>query len=526
MAPDEALAFFQALPEDQQAAVLGFMSEVERTEFMVLLENIDYVHNRTLLHRVYPDHGALARSRYEKQMELYELGAAYQFRCLMGGNGTGKTWAGGIEIAYHATGRYPPWWKGYRFKRGITIWVAGDTIHTVRDILQYVLMGEQEHFGTGFIPAADIVKWSTRPNSGGALDWVVVKHKSGGRSRIHFKSYDQGRKAFQGRSIPLIWLDEECPMPIFQECVQRFRATAGDGRLLLTFTPLSGITDVVRLFMPWLGAIDVEDEDAAPRSPGDLDPDALAEAASRVLVTCGWEDIPHMTEQEKRRRLLNTLPFEREARMRGIPTSGRGRIFIVEEDAFVVPPFRIPPHWPRLYGADFGYGATGDRNTGTAAAWIAWDPDTDTAYVYDEYFRHQAPPSTHAAAIKARGDWIRGVGDYAGKDLEGNQTLDIYTQQGLKIVRANKSVYAGLQLMTQLLNEGRLRVFSTCAKWLEEYRLYSFNEKNQVIKERDHLMDATRYALMAPRNRATTPPIPTGRAAVVPAETFGLYSRR
>ena len=501
-----ALERFRALSQADQLRVLAALSEEERLELVASLDALQRVVDQNYIDQMYPETGPYCRSAYLKQMELYELGSTHQFRALLGGNGTGKTQCAAIELVYHLLGKYPAWWVGWRFKRPIKALCAGDTIPTVRDIIQSKLLGDEDQVGTGLIPASAIVKIVLRANGNGAIDWMKVRHKSGGCSKVFFKSYDQGRKTFQGTNMDFIWLDEECPMDIYQECVHRFRGASADGRLLLTFTPLSGVTDVVKLFVPQFAG-----EDGA----------ADAHLANRTFVLCSWDDIPHMSDQEKERKLTNTLPYEREARIRGIPTAGRGRVFTVEEDAFVVQPFPIPAHWPRIYGADFGFGNE-SAGAGTGAVWGAWDQSSDTVYIYDEYFRAEAPPSVHATAILARGDWIPGVGDYAGKNLEGEMTLDIYRDLGLDIVNADKSVYGGLKIMTQMFNEGRLRVFSTCQKWLQEYRLYSFNEKNEVIKKRDHLLDASRYLVMADRTRAKTKPIPKSSKAVK-AETFGLY---
>jgi len=52
---------------------------------------------------------------YAKQAEFHAAGLKHRERLLMAGNQLGKTIAGGFEIAMHATGRYPDWWKGRRF---------------------------------------------------------------------------------------------------------------------------------------------------------------------------------------------------------------------------------------------------------------------------------------------------------------------------------------------------------------------------------------------------------------------------
>jgi hypothetical protein len=67
----------------------------------------------------------------------------------------------------------------------------------------------------------------------------------------------------------------------------------------------------------------------------------------------------------------------------------------------------------------------------------------------------------------------------------------------LRLQPANNAVEAGIYEVWTRLSTGRLKVFSTLANWLAEYRIYRRNEKGAVIKEGDHLMDATRYLCMS-----------------------------
>jgi hypothetical protein len=53
----------------------------------------------------------------------------------MAANQIGKTLAGGMETAMHATGRYPDWWKGKRFEAPTVGWACGVSGEVVRDIL-------------------------------------------------------------------------------------------------------------------------------------------------------------------------------------------------------------------------------------------------------------------------------------------------------------------------------------------------------------------------------------------------------
>lgn len=170
----------------------------------------------------------------------------------MAANRVGKTFGiGGYETTLHLTGLYPNWWDGRRFNHPVDWWVAGDTLTTTRDIVQNALLGQAGQFGTGLIPrdslASDPVM---RAGVTGGVDFVRVKHASGGASLLGFKAYDQGRKTFQGTAKHGVWLDEEPDESIYDECLVRLATTGGV--LLCTFTPLLGLSKVALKFMPHL----------------------------------------------------------------------------------------------------------------------------------------------------------------------------------------------------------------------------------------------------------------------------------
>ena len=161
-----------------------------------------------------------------------------------------NTWgAGGYETALHLTGEYPDWWIGHRFDHPVDFWAAGDTSETTRDIVQHALMGPLGSLGTGLIPERHIIGEPTkRAGVAGAIDTGRIRHKSGGVSMIGFKSFDQGRKKFQGTAKHGIWLDEEPPADVYDECLVRLMTLYG--LLMLTFTPLSGLSEVALRFLP------------------------------------------------------------------------------------------------------------------------------------------------------------------------------------------------------------------------------------------------------------------------------------
>jgi phage terminase large subunit-like protein len=213
---------------------------------------------RTKIARYYPDSGPYRRELYPKHLRFFALGKEYRERMLMAANRVGKSTVGCYETTVHATGRYPDWWEGKRFEHPISCIVAGDTNLTTRDILQTKLFGklsrapgdsiaEAVGLGTGMMPYECIFRATRRPGLPDALESVLIHHVSGGYSMIKLRSFEQGIEAFQGTEEDLIWLDENFPQNIYSECITRLMTT--EGHLLLTFTPIQGVTAVIREFM-------------------------------------------------------------------------------------------------------------------------------------------------------------------------------------------------------------------------------------------------------------------------------------
>ena len=200
------------------------------------------------LFQLFPDTGPLRRELYRKHLEFFRLGAASRERLFLAANRVGKTeGAGGYETVLHLTGLYPDWWEGRRFDRPVRALIAGETAKTVRDIVQRKLFGPPGGRGTGLLPAATIVATNAKAGAAGAVDTARIRHAGGGESLLIFRSFDQGREAFQGDEQDVVWLDEEPPLDVYTECLVRTMTTGGF--VMLTFTPLNGWTDVVRLFL-------------------------------------------------------------------------------------------------------------------------------------------------------------------------------------------------------------------------------------------------------------------------------------
>jgi hypothetical protein len=222
--------------------------------------------------------------------------------------------------------------------------------------------------------------------------------------------------------------------------------------------------------------------------PGIIDPTKNT-PKSRVLITAGWDSVPHLDSQAKAELLEETPEWLRDARSKGIPSLGAGAIYPIPEERIRVDPFPIPDHWPRAYALDVGW-------NWTAVLWCAWDRDNSIKYIYGEYLAGEALPTTHAAAIKARGPWIPGLIDPAANNRgqrDGERLMADYQEADLDLTKADNSVEAGLVKCWRDLSIGRTKIFSTLQNFYAEYRLYRRNEKGVIVKKKDHLMDCMRY---------------------------------
>jgi phage terminase large subunit-like protein len=155
--------------------------------------------------------------------------------------------------------------------------------------------------------------WSHARGIADLLDVIKVRHESGGTSIIALKSYLSGREKFQGETLDFVWFDEEPPIDIYTEGLTR--TNVGNGPVWMTFTPLLGVSEVVRRFLH-------------ERSP------------DRHVTSMTIDDAGHFSDDEKKRIIASYPAHEMEARVKGIPVLGSGRIFPIAEERIAISPER------------------------------------------------------------------------------------------------------------------------------------------------------------------------------------------
>lgn len=429
---------------------------------------------------------------HPKQRLFHRAGKTYAERGLVAANQVGKSLAGSAEWAIHACGRYPDWWDGAEFKRAPILWAGGITGESTRDNPQRLLVGPpavEAAWGTGMIPRDAIVSWDKAHGVANALDNIVVRHGGGGDVQgglcvISFKAYEKGREKWQGPTVDGVWYDEEPPMDVYSEGMTRTNNGQLGNFTMATLTPLKGMTEIlVRLMQE--------------------------KPAGSMVVSMTLKDALHYTAAQQKAISARYPPHERKARAEGIPMMGSGLIFPVDEADITVQPFQIPAYWKRIIGVDFG------ADHPTAFAWLAWDTDTDTVYVYDIYrVKGVNLLALHAAALLAKGGrWIPVAWPHDGNNetAAGPALAKQYKDHGVNMrptnakfseavihqkgLKAATSVEAGVTEMLTRMQMGRFKVFAHLNDFFEEMRMYH-RKDGLIIKLHDDVLSATRYGIM------------------------------
>ncbi len=134
----------------------------------------------------------------------------------------GSTW-GAMEVAFHVTKQYPPWYPEERkFTGAIKIRIATDKYAKIDNVIEPKLKD--------FIPHDHFVR--TRRSPQGYATKIIFKDGT----TIEFLTMEQDSMAFEGQDLDLFWGDE----PVEKI---RYIATARglidrSGQTILTFTPL------------------------------------------------------------------------------------------------------------------------------------------------------------------------------------------------------------------------------------------------------------------------------------------------
>lgn len=414
------------------------------------------------------------KKKHKKQMAFHRC--KKRNRWVFGGNRSGKTECGAVEAIWMLRGIHP-----YRKnKKDVFGWAVSLSQQVQRDVAQSKILK--------YLPAswiADIIMISGRKDSpaAGIIDQIKIKNVFGGISTLGFKSYDQGREKFQGCSLDFVWLDEEPPKDIYEECLMRVMDRRGD--IFGTMTPLKGRTFIYN-------------EICLNRRNN---PEVWCEFMS-------WEDNPYLSKAETKLIEKSLDGAGLDSRKYGKFSGGAGLVYPEFDASFhVIPPFTVPHEWYDNISIDPGL------NNPLSAHWYAVDYDGNI-YVVAEHFAAGKTVDEHVCAIKnisGRLGWKR---DCKGRlcaliDSAANQrtlasvksVAELFAEKGVLVnTHVNKDVFTGICRVKEYLKRDNglpdIFVFDTCTNMIAEFNGYFWADGDAPVKRDDHCMDELRYYVM------------------------------
>jgi len=395
----------------------------------------------------------------------------------LGGNRSGKTVGGATESIW---------------------WLMG--IHPFRDTPNPPIRGRCVSVdfldGVEKIVRPEIARWApTSALLGGNWDDAYDKELRtlyfANGSFLEFMSYDQQLSKFAGTSRHFIWFDEEPPKSIFNECRARLVDTGGSW--WMTMTPVDGMT--------W-----TYDEVYVRAS---TDPNYL-------VVQTEMTDNKYLGQGEIEMFVSTLDPDEREARLKGkyIPMGGLiYKMFSAEKH--IIPTVVGSAFWPGVK-KDWFHFICMDHGFNNPTAWLFCAADKDgRVIVYDELYDHKIVVEKWAQILKRRvmdlqieAEYI--VGDPSIRNTDpiiGHSIQSEYAQHGVPIALGNNDVDAGINLVVQMLLNGRLFITRNCVNLIREFHKYRWqvwastkakddrNVKETPHKKDDHALDALRYGV-------------------------------
>ncbi len=417
---------------------------------------------------------------HKKQLAFHQ--SDKKNRWVFGGNRSGKTECGAVEVIYYARGCHP-----YRKIAGATSgWVVSLSTQVQRDVAQSKIL---YYLNPDWI--VDVVMLSGRKDScaNGIIDYILIKNVFGTVSKIGFKSCDQGREKFQGTSLDYVWFDEEPPYEIYSEC--RMRVLDKDGDIFATMTPLKGMTFVY-------------DEIYLNKHN---DPNIWYEFMQ-------WDDNPFISEKAKNEMKKTLSEQELKSRQYGEFLDVGGRVYPeFDENVNVIEPFTVPYEWQDKLSIDPGL-----KNP-LSCHWYAVDYDGNI-YVVAEHYESGKDIGYHSEAIHRISDELHWHRNPNGKiealiDSAANQTTlasvrsvaDLFYDHDILVnTNVNKDVFSGIQRVKACLknglNESKLFIFNTCKNMIREMKAYRWGNGDNPVKVDDHSMDELRYYIMSrPENK-------------------------
>jgi len=436
---------------------------------------------------------------HKKQLEFHKC--KKRNRWVFGGNRSGKTECGAVEVVYMARGIHP-----YRENKKFTTgWVVSLSTQVQRDVAQAKILS---YLNPEWIKKIVMISGSANFYENGVIDYILVENVSGQISKIGFKSCDQGREKFQGTSLDYVWFDEEPPKEIYDEC--RMRVLDKKGDIFGTMTPLKGLTF--------------------------LYDEIYLNKSGNSEVWCEfieWGDNPFLPQSEIINLTASLSEDELISRRYGKFRSSSGLVYNeFDEHIHVIEPFDVPREWFDTISIDPGL------NNPLSAHFYAVDFDGNI-YVIAEHFEAKQNVHYHAEkiwAIAKKLNWQVGFNGRLNAIIDSAATqktlaseksvVDLFFDEGINCnPKVNKDMFSGINVVKRYLKTAdgktKLYIFKNCVNLIREFKSYFWGSGDNPVKKDDHALDELRYYLMTkPSNIA-----PKKEKSIIEKDKEKLYKK-
>ena len=328
----------------------------------------------------------------------------------------------------------------------------------------------------------------------------VWKFPSGATLEFGYLDRDADVYRYQGQSYSWIGIDELTQYPTefpLQYLQSRLRTTDSEIKPYIRCTANPG----------GVGGHWVRQRYLTPAPPNEAfkGPDGL----TRKFIPARLEDNPYLSKDGRYEQMLASLPpVQRKQLLEGNWDVAEGAAFVeFNPEIHVIPPFKIPIHWAKYKGVDYGYAAE------SCCVWATIDPDDNTLIIYRELYRKGLTGSALAEMITAYekddNKSIQGVLDTAAwnKTGVGGPTVgETLVRAGHKLRPADKNRIQGKIQIHEYLKQDKttgrpkLQIFSNCVNLIRELQSIPVdpNKPEDVdTKASDHAYDALRYLIMS-----------------------------
>lgn len=404
----------------------------------------------------------------------------------IGGNRSGKTTGGIVEVIWWLTGRHP-----FRATPDGPVRGRVVSVDFVNGIEKIILPQLKQ-----WLPVSDLINGSWEESYDKQLRTLTLANGS----FVEFMSYDQDLDKFAGTSRHFIHFDEEPPQDIFIECIARLVDTGGS--YWITMTPVEGMT--------W-----VYDTLYEPGVAGD---------SGILVVEVSMTENPHLNSEAIQDFLDSLDPDERKAREEGKFVQLGGLIYKnFSKEKHVVPPWQLPKpdgmadNYLVVASLDHGY------TNPTAWLWHAVNQDGEVV-TFHEHYQSGWTIDSHAATVKRINRDVIGrepdlyIGDPSIRNTDPISGTSIhleYLKHGIPLTLGNNDVRAGILRVSRYLKislkTGRPSwvITEDCPNLIREMLRYRWgtyvnkkvanqnNLKEEPHKKDDHACDSARYFFMS-----------------------------